>query len=57
MPFSIYKVSADYVEHHPTVIGPGYSCQNPADAMAIVLRWEKDPKLTNVQCKRIRYGY
>ena len=55
--FVNYRVTADYVEPRtPWIVGVGAECCALEEALKIADSYRKNPKLTNVETRTVRYG-
>ena len=56
MAFSLYHVTADYVDQSGIIAGPGWICQTRREAEHIWQRCHYDRKLTNIKLELKTYG-
>jgi len=56
MAFTLYRVSADYVEPTATAIGVGSICKDYETAHAERDRLQHNPRYCNVRIERREYG-
>ena len=56
MPFTLYRVDADFVEPTATAIGVGSICKDFPTAQAERDRLQQNPRYCNVRIERRDYG-
>jgi hypothetical protein len=57
MPFTLYRVDADFINQRGDVLGPGFISESYLEASTQAIKWVNDRKdLTNIKISTVHFS-